>query len=108
LDLNEDGILNHDSEGAPRVSTEILNVLIDNLDSLLCAAKGSATNDLLPHAVELDFHLIQPRGMSLNEVHVEAETYRQQAVLPRMFVCGVIVYDYRDVQLGGIVFFNLS
>ena len=82
------------------MAVRILDVVIDFLDQVPDAAKGSSAKSLLRDAIEPDLHLIQPRGVGWSEVDVEPWSCGKPASNSQMFVRGVTgKVDFRGAAI---------
>jgi hypothetical protein len=93
FDFREDRIRGGRPEERLRLAVGILDVVIDFLDQVFHAAKGSPANGLLRNAVAPDFHLIEPGGIGRSEVHMESWSCGEPAPHSQMLVRGVIIHD---------------
>ena len=70
-----------------------LLVLCDALHELLDAGERAATDSFVSDQSEEALHLIQPRAVGRDEVHVPTRACRQPRLDLRMAVRGVVVDD---------------
>ena len=74
--------------------------VVDALHELFDAGEGPASNGLVGDQGEESLDLVQPRTVGRDEVHVPARSGGQPSLDLRVAMCGVVVADAMNVQLG--------